>query len=586
MKVAFSVVLLALSLGLPAGAFEPMPVSRAFSLMASRTPDGSLSLRFTAEPGNYLYRDSLKATRDGQSVALVTPAGEEKDDPNFGQVEVYHGSVSASVEALPPQGEIKVEYRGCAEAGVCYPVVTRTVDLATLAVSGGRRPSLAPASADFAPLTPAPVAQPVPEEEGLSKLVSGSPLVMLGGFLGFGLLLALTPCVFPMIPILSAMLAGAGERLSARRGFVLSATYVVAMAAAYGLVGLAAGWSGANLQAVLQTPWVLGVSALVFVLLSLSMFGLYELRLPHRLTAHHRHRAGGSLIGAAVLGFGSALIVGPCVTPPLAAAMLYAVQTGEAARGGAALFALGLGMGLPLIAVGTFGAKVLPKSGPWMVAVRQAFGLVFLVVATMLATRLMPGAAVLAVWGALAIGASVFLGGFDRLGPASGWKTRLGKASGLVVALYGGALIVGAAGGADDPMRPLAFLGGGAERAEVMAGPVSTRVTSVAGLEQAVQGRRGPSLVSFTADWCTICKSNEKVMDEDAVRARLAAVPVVVADVTGQDAGEQALMSRYAVIGPPTVFLVDVAGREIPGTRITGPLSSEEIFRRFEAAGI
>ncbi|MGI6244587.1 MAG: protein-disulfide reductase DsbD [Pseudochelatococcus sp.] len=572
-----------------AGAQTPPPADEAFSLRVLRQADDALQLIWTVAPGNYLYRDSLKATLDGEAAAIETPPGDDKDDPNFGHVEIYHGSVSGRIADLPDTGRLEIDYQGCAEQGICYPPVRKTVDLATLSVGaakrgpgGGQAPTTGMSSVDSPTMEPRDGAG----AHG-AALFSGNSLAMAAAFLGFGLLLSLTPCVLPMIPILSAMLAGAGGKLSAARGFALSSSYVLAMAGAYALVGFAAGWSGANLQTLLQTPVALALAAAVLVALALSMFGVFELSLPPALATRLSGRgSGGSLIGAAVLGFGSALIIGPCVTPPLAAAMLYAVQTGEAARGAAALFFLGLGMGLPLIAVGTFGARMLPRSGPWMIAVRKAFGVVFLGVAAMLVARILPASAGLGLWGALAIGAGVFLGAFERIDGASAWQRRLTRTAGLVAVVYGVTLLVGAAGGARDPARPLAFLAA----AQPKGSPAADvrRVSSSAAFDaafKAAQAAGRPVLVSFTADWCTVCKSNEAVMEEPAIRERLHALPVIAVDVTAQDEAARALMTRFSVVGPPVLLFLDTRGGEIGGSRLIGPVTRREIMQRLENAG-
>ncbi|MFD2029579.1 thioredoxin domain-containing protein [Ancylobacter dichloromethanicus] len=350
-----------------------------------------------------------------------------------------------------------------------------------------------------------------------------------------------------------------------------------------------AGWSGANLQAALQTPLALGVTAALFAALALSMFGLFDLALPAGLSARLAGRGGGGSIGgAAALGFGSALIVGPCVTPPLAGAMLYAAATGDAATGAAALFMLGLGMGLPLMLVGLFGPSLLPRSGVWLERAKQMFGVIFLAVAILLAGRLLPPPATLAMLGVLLMAAAAFFGGFDRLTAASGPAARLARGGGTAAALYGAALIVGAAGGAQDPLRPLAFAA--APVPGQPAADTAVTVTSTAAFDQAIADVGGgapgrPILVDFTADWCTVCKSNAAVMAAPELRARLARLAQVTADVTDYDAATRALMARFRVVGPPALFLVDAQGREIAGSRLVGPVTAEEIARRLDAAG-
>ena len=591
-RMLFVVALLVLFPVSFANAQMPPPADKVFSLAASRSDDRVLTLRWTVEPGNYLYRDSLEVSMEGKTLPLEIPAGEEKDDPNFGHVQIFHDSVEGRLPGLPGAGKLQIRYQGCAEQGICYPPVAKIVDLETLAISGVRLGLGGEIAAERSVQgeqrtvwSSANAAAADPAEESATSYLVGNPFLMAAGFLGFGLLLAFTPCVFPMIPILSAMLAGAGGQLSVGRGFVLSSAYVLAMAAAYGIVGLVAGWSGANLQAALQTPAALLSAATVFIALALSMFGFYEIALPSALaTRLSGGRSGGSVLGAAVLGLGSALIVGPCVTPPLAAAMLFAVQSGEAAKGAVALFFLGLGMGLPLIAFGAFGARILPRSGSWMVSIRQGFGIVFLGVAAMLVSRLLTPPPALALWGALAIGTGVFLGGFDAIRATSNWQRRLGKAAGLTVSLYGAALVVGAAGGASDPSRPLAFIAGQDTARTQSAGVL--RVNSPASFDAAVAANSGkPILVSFGADWCTVCKSNDALMERPDIRKRLDALPVIDVDVTRQDAGARALMTRFAVVGPPTLFFLDAEGREVPGSRMIGPITADEIAGHLSLAG-
>lgn len=578
----------------------PLAPDDAFRLSASRTADGTLTLVWHIAPETYLYRDSLKAERSGAPVPLATLPGQIKGDPNFGSVEIYHAQAEATVPGLPAQGDLRLTFQGCAEAGICYPQMTRTIDLATLEVM---------TDAPVSPLarvqdSPSAVKHSVPEGIGRSDtpflpqndaatdgrnsatelMLGGSLPALMTAFLGFGLLLAFTPCVFPMLPILSGILAGGTTRASAGRGLLLSGSYGLAMASAYGVLGLAAGWSGANLQVALQTPWALGAMATIFVLLALSMLGQYELALPARFR-FVQIGAGGSIAGAATLGFGSALVVGPCVTPPLAAAILYAAQSGDALRGGLALFMLGLGMALPLIGFGAFGARILPRSGPWMMAVRHACGVLFLGIAILLASRLLPPSAGLAMWGALAIGLGVFLGAFDR--SRSQPRALLAQAAGVLAVIYGGTLVVGASGGGTDPLRPLGFIGT-TVHADMLPS-AETRVSSLGALQKAVSevGTDGrPALVSFTADWCTVCKSNEAVMAVPETRRRLAGLPRITADVTVSSPDTRGLMTRFSVVGPPTFFLIDSEGRELVGSRLTGAITTADIERLAARAGL
>ncbi|MGQ3675480.1 protein-disulfide reductase DsbD [Xanthobacter sp. TB0139] len=626
------------------GALKTAQAATPFSVTARRAEDGALVLDWTIRSDSYLYRDSVTISENGNPLSFTLPPGEEKDDVNFGRVRIFQNALrailpAAELEKLTADGALQaplhVTWQGCSQAGICYPPQVGEVSLAALGAEPVKLtpagPSLgnrvatpipgagtaevpgAAAETPAVPLSGAAVSPvrvasatdtPSADESAWSPsaLLTGDPLWMLAAFLGFGLLLSLTPCVFPMIPILGGVLARAGAQADAQgaqsagssgmgRGVALSSVYVLAMACAYGLLGLVAGWSGANLQAALQTPWALGAMAVVFVVLALSMFGLFDMQMPAALSSRLSGRlpgAGGSFSSAAMLGFGSALIVGPCVTPPLAAAMLTAAQTGAAGRGAAALFMLGLGMGLPLIAFGAFGARVLPKSGPWLARVKMLFGVVFLAVAVYLATRLMDEAQALGIWGVFAIGLAVFLGGFDRMEAGMGWHARLGKASGLVLAVYGALLLVGSAGGAGDPLRPLSFLSSGGQGAQLVRQEVpAQRVTSMAALDMALEQARAegrPALVSFTADWCTVCKSNEKVLKGPDLAPALARTTFIAADVTDYGVDSRALMERFGIIGPPTMFVVDATGREVPGTRMIGAINAQDVTRNIEAA--
>ncbi|NBJ10707.1 protein-disulfide reductase DsbD [Microvirga arsenatis] len=599
-RIVFALVALVLG-SIGAGAQFNIPsADEVFRFSASKSADGGIILDWAIAPDMYLYRDKVIVSAspgDAKPLPVETSPGQKKDDPTFGETEVYHDAARATVSAgalaaaSSPQ-TVHVTYQGCAEKlGICYPPETKAIELAALPVANGgpaastgpSQPVEAAASATTAPPTPQTASQD-------NAWMSGSLASVLATFLGFGLLLTFTPCVLPMIPILSGMLARSGGRLSAGRGFALSVTYVLAMAAAYGLLGVAAAWSGQNLQAALQTPWALGAMSVLFVVLALSMFGLFELQLPSSWTSFISGRTsgmGGSLPGAAALGFTSALIVGPCVTPPLAGALLYVSQTGDMMRGAAALFMLGLGMGLPLIVYGTVGAKALPKSGLWLVRVKQAFGVVFLGVAIAMVSRIAPPQLSLALWAMLAIGAGVFLGAFD---PAPGCAARrLAKAAGIAAVLYGGTLVVGAASGATDPLQPLATLARGSAPA-VTSELAATRVTTPAEFDAAVETARAqgkPILVDFTAEWCVTCKEIDRTVFADpTVQARLKDVAFIRADVTDYNDGSRNLMQRFGVVGPPTILFLDPkTGQELAPARTIGTIDADGFLQKLTAAG-
>jgi len=582
-------LLMAALLAFPA-ASSAIGSAAAFALQASRDDDGTLRLAWNIAPGNYLYRDKIMATNaDGSPLALTLPEGETKDDPNFGRVAVFHHSVAAAIpsSALNGAAKLRVTYQGCAERGICYPPATRDVDLSSLTVS-----AVQPGGLNAIPAieTKPEILSETAEKSGsLASVLAGSRALLFTTFLGFGLLLAFTPCVLPMVPILMGILSRSGERLSVWRGLSLSLAYVLAMASAYAVLGVAAAWSGQNLQVALQTPVALGLMALVMVGLALASSGVFELSLPSSLAARLLGRPDsrfGPLLGAGALGFTSALIVGPCVTPPLAAALLYVAQTGDAARGALALFALGLGMGLPLLAVGIFGAGILPRSGPWLQVSRNLFGFVFLGVALVLASRVLPDIASMALWALLAIGTGVFIGAFHPLTAASGRVRHLGKALGIAALVYGAVLVVGGAAGSNDPLRPLDALvrPASAVPEQQAAGTV---VHSPAELRAALAEARTtqhPVLVDFTADWCTACKTMEReVFTDPNIRRRLDAFTVIRADVTQTNGDTAALMQQHAVVGPPTVLFLDPrTGSEINAARMVGEVTAEAFGRALD----
>ena len=552
-------------------------------------------VRFTAQPGYYLYVDQFRfGIEDAPGLAVrgvELPAGVIKDDPEFGPVPVVYGQIEVPVHFSRAAGaavalDLRADFQGCRDGDICYPPMSRTarfeLPAATLAdlqadlPAGAAEPRATERSA-------AAGAAPVSEQDRLARLLTDAPAAAIVAFFFAGLLLAFTPCVFPMVPILSGIIVGQGDRLTTARAFWLSLVYVLAMAVTYTVAGVLAGLFGQNLQAVFQNPWIIGAFVLVFVLLALSMFGFYELQLPGRLQtrlaeASNRQR-GGQLGGVAVMGFLSALIVGPCVAPPLMAALIVIGSSGDAVLGGAALFALSMGMGLPLIAFGVSAGKLVPKAGAWMDAVKAVFGVGLLALAIWMLERILPAPLVLFLWGVLGIGCGVYLGALRRTEPAdSGWR-KLWQTAGIVLMTLGVVELIGALSGADHWQRPLQSVLSGTGQSATESRVPFTHIKSVGDLERTLAEAsalgRG-AMLDFYADWCVECKRMERnTFPEPGVQALLAALQPLQADVTAHDATDQELMRAFDIIGPPAILFFDRNGREMKAYRLVGYFEPE-----------
>ena len=545
----------------PAIAFKP----------SARALDGqTIEIVFDIAKGYYLYRDKFRFAVEGDSVTLGTPVfpkGKEKDDENFGKVEVFYKYVAIRLPVeRNASGELplklNVTSQGCADAGVCYPPQMQTVAV-TLP------------DAASAPASAAPVAVDTDESGKIAGTLRHAGFwANLAFFFIAGLGLALTPCVLPMIPILSGIIAGQGHKASHARGFALSLAYVLGMAVTYAAAGVAAGMTGTLLSAALQNAWVLGGFALVFVVLSFSMFGFYELQLPtalqSKLSEESGHLRGGRGVGVFAMGALSALIVGPCVAAPLAGALLYIGQTGDAVLGGSALFVMALGMGVPLIAVGTAGGSLLPKTGPWMEAVKKGFGVLLLATAVWLVSPVIPPVVAMLAWAVLLIIPAIFLHALDPLPPhAKGWQ-RFWKGIGIIMLLTGAALLIGTLAGSRDPLQPLAGLRGTALAAEEKKLPFEP-VRSLAELDARLAAVDRPVMLDFYADWCVSCKEMERYTFADpAVRAKMATFTLLKADVTANTPEDKALLARFGLYGPPGIIFFSPDGKEIPGQRVVG----------------
>lgn len=543
---------------------EFLPVDKAFVLTSERLDSGETQLFWQIADGYYLYQKRLKF--DGLTTQNIPalPEGEPHSDEYFGEQPVYRQGLELKIPAAAT-GQIKVSYQGCADAGLCYPPQTRVIDL------GGKAAATATDEAPDQALA-----------SGLQQHSLGWSLLV---FFGLGLLLAFAPCSLPMLPILAGMVVGSGA--TPRRGFALAGSYVVCMALVYAAMGVIAALLGANLQAWLQNPWLLGTFAAVFVVLALPMFGFFELQLPvalrDRLEHASRSQRGGSLIGAGVLGALSGLLVGPCMTAPLAGALLYIAQSGNALHGGLILFALGIGIGVPLLLLVTVGNRFLPKPGAWMNLLKGVFGFLFLATALLMLRPVLEPSLWLGLCGALLLIAAYSAwkqsDGFGRV-------AQLFGAGSLLLGLWGSLLVVGAAGGSDDPYQPLQVYSAGRVGSAAPSGHEAfTTIKDPAALQRELDAAKAQGqwvLLDYYADWCVSCKVMEKqVFGQARVMQALSDVRLLRLDVTADNAASRELLGRYKVPGPPSFVWIGADGEERRSQRITGEVDADTFLQRW-----
>lgn len=562
----------------------------AFALGQPVLDGDTLRIQWVVAPEHYLYKDKfLFKVHEAKGLTVgepQLPSGKVKQDEFFGTIEALYDLAEIRLPVQRTESGkagsfvLELGWQGCAENVLCYPAELKAFKVSLAAPKAGEQTG----SVSWEETTPPiPVASAVQagdtfvseQDQVAATLASGNTLLTLLGFLGFGLLLAFTPCVFPMIPILSGIIVGQKD-LTPRKAFFLSLAYVLAMALTYTVAGVLAGMFGQNLQAMFQNPWILGVFSAIFVLLALSMFGFYDLQMPSsiqtRLNNVSNRQEGGSLIGVGIMGALSALIVGPCVAAPLAGALIYIGQTGDALLGGMALFALSIGMGIPLLLVGTSAGKWLPRAGMWMDAIKGVFGVMLLAVAIWMLERILPESVALLLWAALFVISAMFLGALTHLPEdSSGWR-KFWKGTGILLLLYGSLLMVGSATGSGGLWQPLKGLslgqGGGAAEAAL---PFQT-VKSLEELQQSVKDAKGqPVMVDFYADWCVTCKEMEKYTFPDpAVQAQLRNVILLKADVTENSAQAKALLAHFKIPGPPAILFFNKDGTELRQFRQVG----------------
>jgi thiol:disulfide interchange protein DsbD len=592
-----------------------LPPEQAFIFSASADGPEHVRLSWVIAAGYYLYRDRIKASGATAHDAVGTPLfpeGQTKSDEYFGKQVVYHNELQVLLPVNRDGGgdqnlALNITYQGCAEAGLCYPPITRSVSVLLPALSGGGSAgtggsaaggsSAVAAGSAAAGQSRSAAAVYVSEQDRLAALLRSGSLaaVLLQFFIG-GLLLAFTPCVLPMVPILSGLIVGQGKSVTTSRAFLLSLTYVLGMALTYTITGALFAAAGKQVQAVFQQPWIIMLFAALFIAMALSMFGVFTLQMPGfiqtRIAQLSNRQQGGSFGGVAVMGMLSALIVTTCVGPVLVAALIVIGQTGDVLRGAAALFAMSLGMGAPLLVVGSSAGRWMPRAGAWMDSVKRLFGALMLALAAWMLSRIVPARWTLLLFALPAAAAAIVLWGFVPLGrarrairdrvddagnqrPAAASRALwLARSAAVLVALYALALLVGAGRGAEDPLQPLAT------RSALADEPAFISIASLADLKREVQAAAAvhqPVMLDFYADWCTSCKEMQRyTFNDPGVRDALKSVRLLRADVTANSADDQALLHQFQIYGPPTIAIYDAQGHEHQEYRVVGYMKAPE----------
>ncbi len=586
-------ILMAALTGLSLSAFagaskedEFLPPEQAFRFSYKQLSNGVLKLHWDIADGYYLYKNRLKLTDENRQpltdVTFLTQA-EEKNDPNFGLVQVFHHRLD--IEALPASHQLMLSYQGCSENGLCYPPQRKTLDVqpatntdSNIKMSESSQPTPTTGQALAVEENAGAIAAMLASTEGYWVVVT---------FFVLGLGLTFTPCVLPMIPILAGIIAGQGTDITLRRGIGLSTAYVLGMSLTYTLAGVLVGYFGAkmNLQASLQSPAALIIFSSLFAALAMAMFGFYELQLPSflrdRLDRMGQKSSGGKYAGVALMGLISALVVSPCVSAPLAGALVYISTTGDALLGGASLFALSLGMGVPLILVGAGGGKWLPSAGSWMLEVKAFFGVLLVGVAISLLSRLLPGNVSILLWSLLAIVYAAHLGNFGQSESLSHWGKTL---RGLAIALmtYGITLLLAGLAGHDDPLKPLAFVSASAQSETEHENPLFTRYDSVQSMQAAIQKASAaahPVVIDLYADWCASCKVMEReVFNHPDVQAFREKVTFIQLNMTDNTSEQRGFLQQHGLFGPPSLLFYKANGQELTSARVQGELGPQQFI--------
>lgn len=573
---------------------------QAFILSATVTGPESVNVQWRIARDYYLYHDKFSfEVTEGDAVvttdAIIVPPGKVKEDPSFGSVEVNIGDIDIDVPLTRGSTAeipiaLRIGYQGCKEDSLCYPPIKKTVPLILSALS---TPVLA-AGTDVGQVSVVSESKPVKisEQDSITqRLIDGGLLANVLLFLGAGLLLSLTPCVFPMIPILSGIILGQKETITPARGFMLSLVYVLAMALTYAVAGVFAAMVNFNIQAAAQNIWIISIFSLVFIALAMSMFGFYEIQMPAglqtRLASISNSQQGGTLSGVAIMGMVSAIIVGPCVAPPLVGALAYISQTGNELLGGLALFAMGMGMGVPLLIIGGSAGTLLPRAGPWMDTIKKIFGVGLLGLAIWFMSRVIPVAVELYLWAALLIITAIYMGALDQLEKTASWA-RLWKGTGLIMLIYGILLVIGASSGSGNIYRPLEGIAGITGNNTSVSHLQFKTIKSVSDLEAELKlaSQAGkPVMLDFYADWCIECiRMESNTFPKPEVQAALEGVVLLQADVTRHDEVDQALLAHFQIYGPPAILFFGEDAQERKPYRLFGFFEAEKFVTHVREA--
>jgi thiol:disulfide interchange protein DsbD len=566
---------------------ELLPAEQAFQFFATVKDANTLHVNWEIAKGYYLYREKIQfelTNAEGNQLgAYAIPRGTPKHDEAFGQVETFYNELGFDLPIIRTNSStntiaLQASYQGCADRGVCYPPMTKKIDLEL------------PIAQNITQIADTKTTPALSEQDQIVQSLQQDSLAMtLLSFFGFGLLLSMTPCIFPMIPILSGIIVGHGNHITTARAFFLSLSYVVASAFTYTVFGILAALFGSNLQTTFQQPWIVGLFSVIFVLLSLSMFGFYDLELPNSLKAKlhnssEKHR-DGSLWGAAIMGALSSLIVGPCVAAPLAGALIFIGQSGSALLGGSALFAMGLGMGVPLLLLGASAGKLLPKAGTWLYSTKAVFGVIMLAVAVWMLSRILPPSITILLWAMLLILPAIYLSAIDPLPVnSSGWR-KLWKGLGLIMLAYGLLLLIGFSMGNNNPLKPLqGFAVNNAQATE--QGLAFEKVASLSALEVRIKqasAKHQPVMLDFYADWCISCKEMEAYTFTDPkVKQALSGFVLLQADVTKNSDDDKALLAKFNLIGPPAILFFGSNTQEKTAHRVIGYQDAETFINTLQ----